>query len=61
MYARENAHTAGAEETAPGVENHHGIGAMTNLFAQVHGNRVGVDREHPMQKVGPRVQQAGVA
>ena len=36
----------------------YGIGAMADLFAQVRGNRVRVDCEHPMQKIGPRVQQA---
>ena len=44
------------EHAAPAVEHHHRLRAGVDLRIEVGGDRFGIDREDPVQQVGPVVQ-----
>ena len=45
------------QNAAPGVEDHHGLGAGVDLRRQVLRHRLGVDRENAVHQIGAAVQQ----
>ena len=52
---RERAVGVGGQQPAPGVEDHHRVGAARDLLVEVGGDRPRVDVDEPLQQIGPRV------